>query len=144
MIAFVVSVNGQQVCTIGVGDSGMVGTNIFWVGQSGEPGRLSLDVGGLDTRTDEHIRWPDPPEIKVGDTITVQVIETDTVDPPTARQTPAQLREEEKEFLARMEADRQARLAVESGNSAEQSGPPQRKVPRDPEDELPPFAAPWE
>jgi len=126
MIAFVVSVNGQRVCTVGVGDSGVLGAHVSWSGRSGEAGDLDLGIGGLDTRTDEHIRWPDPPEIKVGDTITIQVVETDTVDTPTDRKTPAQLREEERAFLTEMEAEHQARIL--------------RKI----DEELPPFRAPWE
>jgi hypothetical protein len=126
MIAFVVSVNGQRVATIGVGDSGVLSAIVRWAGRAGEAGDLGLDIGGLDTRTDEHIRWPDPPEIKVGDTITIQVIETDTVDTPTDRKTSAQLREEEREFLTEMEAKHQDRV--------------RRKI----DEELPPFRAPWE
>src|SRR5262245_26342886 len=131
MIAFVVSVNGVRVGTIGIGDSGVLGAHVSWVGRPDEPGDLSLSVGGLDTRTDEHIRWPDPPEIKVGDTVTIQVVETDAVDPPTERKTPAQLIEDEKQFLAEMEASRQARLTaatdtIEGGNAS----PPPRRVPR--------------
>jgi hypothetical protein len=126
MIAFVVSVNGQRVGTIGIGDSGVLGAHVSWVGRPGEPGDLSLSVGGLDSRTDEHIRWPEPPEITVGDTVTIQVVETDAVDPPTDRKTPAQLREEEREFLTEMEAEHQARL--------------RQKI----DEELPPLRAPWE
>ncbi|MCI0459986.1 MAG: nucleolar 14 family protein [Gemmataceae bacterium] len=109
MIAFVVSVNGQRVCTIGIGDSGVLGAHVSWSGLPGEPADLRLSFGGLDTRTDQHIRWPDPPEIKVGDAVTIQVIETDLVDPPTDRKTPAELVEEEKAFLADMEASREER-----------------------------------
>ena len=126
MIAFVVSVNGQRVCTIGVGDSGVLGAHVSWSGHSGVPGNLDLGIGGLDSRTDEHIRWPDPPEIKVGDSITIQVIETEMVDTPTDRKTPAQLREEERQFLTEMEAEHQDRI--------------RRKI----DEELPPFRAPWE
>lgn len=126
MIAFVVSVNGQRVGTIGVGDSGVLSAIVRWSGRAGEPGDLGLDIGGLDTRTDEHIRWPHPPEIQKGDTITIQVIEANTVDTPTDRKTPAQLREEEREFLTGMEAERQANL--------------RRKI----DEELPPFGAPWD
>ena len=126
MIALVVSVNGQQVGTIGVGDSGVVSAHVSWSGHSGEPGNLDLGIGGLDSRTDEHIRWPQPPEIKVGDTITIQVIEADTVDPPTDRKTPAQLRQEEEEFLTEMEREHQDRV--------------RQKI----DEELPPFRAPWE
>lgn len=126
MIAFVISVNGRQVGTIGVGDSGVLSAIVRWAGRAGEPGDLGLDIGGLDTRTDEHIRWPHAPEIKLGDTVTIQVIEADTVDTPTDRKTPAQLREEERAFLTEMEAEHQARI--------------RRKI----DEELPPFGVPWE
>jgi hypothetical protein len=126
MIAFVVSVNGQRVATIGIGDSGVLDTIVGWSGRTGEPGDLRLSIGGLDSHTDEHVRWSDPPEIKVGDTVSVQVIETDTVDPPTDRKTPAQLREEERAFLTEMEAEHQDRM--------------RRKI----DEELPPYRAPWQ
>lgn len=126
MIALVVSVNGERVGTIGVGDSGVISAHVSWSGHPGQPDSLDLGIGGLDSRTDEHIRWPEPPEIKVGDTITIQVIETDTVDTPTDRKTPAQLRQEEEEFLTEMEREHQARV--------------DRKI----DEELPPFRAPWE
>src|SRR5262245_11228385 len=126
MIAFVVSVNGQRVGIIGVGDSGVLSAIVRWSGRVGELDDLGLEIGGLDSRTDEHIRWPHPPEIKVGDTIAIQVIETDRVDMPTDRKTPAQLREEEREFLTEKEAEHQARIL--------------RKI----DEELPPFRAPWE
>ncbi len=126
MIAFAVSVNGQRVATIGVGDSGVLSAIVRWSGRAGEPGDLGLDIGGLDSRTDEHVRWSDPPEINVGDTITVQVVETDAVDAPTDRKTPAQLRQEEEEFLTEMEREHQARRRQQI------------------DEELPPFRAPWE
>jgi hypothetical protein len=126
MIAFVVSVNGHQVCTIGVGESGVLGAHVSWTGRPGEQGDLDLSIGGLDTQTDEHVRWPHPPEIKVGDSVTIQVVETHTVDAPTDRKTPAQLREEERAFLTEMEAEHQAGML--------------RKI----DEELPPFRAPWE
>src|SRR5262245_23145574 len=126
MIAFVVSVNGQRVGTIGVGDNGVLSAIVRWSGHAGEPGHMNLDIGGLDSKTDEHIRWPHPPDIEPGDTITIQVIETDMVDTPTDRKTPAQLRQEEEEFLTEMERKHQARVS--------------RKI----DEELPPFRAPWE
>jgi len=140
MIAFVVSVNGQRVCTIGVGDSGILGASVSWVGRSGEPGEPDLRIGGLDTRTDEHIRWPHTPEIKVGDTVTIQVIENDAVDTPTDRKTPAQLREEERAFLADMEAERRARFAAAGlplPETINPTPPPQRRVAATPTTNFP-------
>jgi hypothetical protein len=147
MIAFVVSVNGQRVVTVGVGDSGVLSAHVNWSGLAGEPGDLWLSICGLDTRTDEHVRWPDPPDIRVGDTVTIRVVEADAVDPSVERKTPAQLREDERAFLAEMEAEYQARMAAEGlpgADSDARPAPPVRRVPRDPDDELPPFAAPWE
>ena len=87
MIAFVVSLNGERVCTIGIGDRGVLGAHVSWSGRPGGAGDLWLSYGGLDSRTDEHVKWADPPEIMVGDTIAIQVIETDGVDPPAERET---------------------------------------------------------
>jgi hypothetical protein len=148
MIAFVVAVNGQRVCTIGLGDTGVLVAHVSWSRLPGEPGDLRLSFGGLDTRTDEHFRWPEPPDIKVGDTVTIQVVETDSVDRPTERKTPAQLIEDEKAFLAEMEASHRARLFAEGeqteGNDEELCEPPTRSVARRIDEELPPFRAPWE
>ena len=126
MIAFVVSVNGQRVGSIGVGDNGVLDTIVCWSGRTGELGDLRLSLGGLDSSTNEHIRWPDPPEIKVGDTVSAQIIDTDKVDTPIDRKTPAQLREEEEIFLTDWEKKHQEDL--------------RRKI----DEELPPFRAPWE
>jgi hypothetical protein len=120
---------------------------VSWSGSAGEPGDWWLSFGGLDTRTDEHVSWPDPPDIRVGDTVTIQVVEADAVDPSVARKTPAQLREDERAFLTEMEAEYQARMAAEGLPGADgdaRPAPPVRRAPRDPDDELPPFAAPWE
>ncbi|HTU19536.1 MAG TPA: hypothetical protein VMG10_15860 [Gemmataceae bacterium] len=100
MIAFIISVNGQHAGTIGIGNNGVLTTCVNWVGHPGDDGNLFLQFGGLDTSTDEHVRWRDPPAIKVGDMVTVQVVETDTVDVPIERKTPAQLIEDEKVLLA--------------------------------------------
>ena len=56
----------------------------------------------------------------------IQVVETDAVDTPTDRKTPAQLRQEEEEFLTEMEREHQARV--------------RQKI----DEELTPFRAPWE
>jgi|GEM_PF-2944406 len=126
MIAFVVSVNGKQVGTIGIGPSGVLSAYVDWCGEEGEPGDLNLSISGLDSRTEEHIRWPRPPEIKVGDTVTIQVVESDTVDTPVHRKTRAQLRQEEEELLTEIEQNHQARI--------------RQKI----DEELPRTRAPWE
>ena len=126
MIALVLSINGQKICTVGVGDSGVLSAHVTWTGRTGEPDDLSVVVGGLDSNTDEHIRWPSLPEIMVGDSVSIEVIKTDTVDTPIDRKTPAQLREESRAFLTEMEAEHQANM--------------RRKL----DEELPPLGAPWD
>jgi hypothetical protein len=87
MKAFVVCLNGQPFVTAGVGDDGVLATGLTWVG--GSPprtaeGRLTFHVGGIDGRTEEHVDWS-VPEIRVGDEITIKIIETGQASPADAR-----------------------------------------------------------
>jgi hypothetical protein len=87
MKAFMVSVNGRHVCTAGIGPDGVLSTMLTWVGggPNRDPeGHLHLRVGGLDSRTDEHVDWTTP-ELAVGDEVTVRVVEVEEVDPEDSR-----------------------------------------------------------
>jgi hypothetical protein len=86
VLAFRVSVNGEHVCTAGIGPKGSLHVIVSWSGGSsrGADGRLHMMVGGLDTSADEHVRWG-VPKLEVGDRITVEVIRTETVDPTSMR-----------------------------------------------------------
>jgi hypothetical protein len=87
MKAFMVSVNGRHVCTAGIGPNGVLSTILSWVGGGpalGVEGEFRLHVGGLDTRTDEHVKWITP-ELAVGDEVTVRVVEVEQVDPEVSR-----------------------------------------------------------
>ena len=81
MIAFEVLVNGEKLCTAGVGDKGVLTANI--VG----PKSPRLRVGGL--HNEEHVLWishrPMALELKVGDEVTVRIVETEVVDEPIQR-----------------------------------------------------------
>jgi hypothetical protein len=81
--AFVVLVNGERLCTAGIGGNGVLTTIVSWVGR-GRRGHFHMHVGGLDSRTDQHIRW-EVPAVRVGDEITVRVVEAGAVDPPAER-----------------------------------------------------------
>jgi hypothetical protein len=83
MKAFRIFVNGEQVCTAGIGPNGVLVTCVNWVGHNTE-GHLDFRVGGLDSRTDEHADWSVPP-IRVGDEVSILVVETDEVDPEAKR-----------------------------------------------------------
>ena len=84
MRAFVVSVNGDRACTIGVGDNGVLSAHVTWVGKPGVKDDLFLHAGGLDSSTDEHFRWP-VPSLRVGDRVSIEVVEAAEVDPPAGR-----------------------------------------------------------
>jgi hypothetical protein len=94
MRALRVSANGVKPITAGFPGPHVVSTIISSVIR--EPGRkaptgealpereLQLSVGGLDTAAREHVSWLIA-ELEVGDKIVVEVVEVDSVDPPTSR-----------------------------------------------------------
>src|SRR5579862_2887683 len=83
MRAFKVELNGKQLCVAGIGDDGVLNTMVDYVG-NGRRKRLHLRVGGLFSPTEEHVRWRNL-RLKVGDTVAVTVIDTDSVDKPRVR-----------------------------------------------------------
>jgi hypothetical protein len=88
--AFLVRVNGKRLCTAGVGPDGVLTTIVNWVG--GGPrrdveGDFGFHVGGLDTRTGEHLEYTTP-QLRVGDKISVEIVETEAVDPEAKRFVP--------------------------------------------------------
>ena len=85
MRAFVVSINGKQLCTAGIGTNGVLSSSISWSGRE-EGGHFHMHVGGLDTTSNEHLAWP-VKEIGVNDEIITRIIETEEVDAPVSRRT---------------------------------------------------------
>ena len=62
---------------------------VHWVG--GGPkrppeGAFGFCVGGLDSRSNEHVEW-DTPAVKVGDIICVHIVETEVVAPECRRES---------------------------------------------------------
>jgi hypothetical protein len=117
MKAFEVFINGHRLCLAGVGDDGVLHAIVNWVGG---PDRedISLSIGGLDSVTDEHLRWK-APTIGVGTEVLVRVVETTSVDPPNERvrssmpTTLDQYRECLRDFSERMTEDERQELLKE-------------------------------
>ena len=86
MHAFVVSLNGERLCTASIGDDGVLTVSATFVrlAAHGDHGDISLSVTGLDTLANEHAVW-DVPEIGPGDVVTIEVVEVDEADPPSSR-----------------------------------------------------------
>lgn len=88
MIVLEVSRNGKLLCTAGVGDNGVLDADVHWNGQRGRVAHPHLVVGGLDGDTRLHLSWIDR-TIRVGDVITIKVVEKAEADPPKKRHGPA-------------------------------------------------------
>ena len=110
MIALKVAHNGQPVCTAGIGDLGVISSHVTWVhslnyrtepdGEPFERTELSMHVGGLHTPTNEHRTW-NTPSINIGDTITVEIIETVDITPHSDGRIfdQAQASEDERDYV---------------------------------------------
>jgi hypothetical protein len=100
MISFQISIDGQKICTAGVGDAGVTSVTTTWVRRpSHDPasddavsGRfeeeLTLDVGGLTHDPDGasvHVSWLRQP-LRVGQQVTIAVVDTTAVDTPLTRE----------------------------------------------------------
>src|SRR5580700_5668301 len=86
MRAFDVRLNGKRLCIAGVGDNGVLNTMVDHVAGFGRD-EVSLRVGGLVSTTEEHVTWRRL-QLKVGDEVTVRIVEADSVDKPRSRYRP--------------------------------------------------------
>lgn len=121
MIAFEVSMDGQKQCTAGVSDVGVASVTASWVRRasrdptSGQPipgsfeEELTLDVGGLTHDPDGasvHVRWLQQP-LKLGQQITLAIVETEEADPPQTRQRedPTWVKQRQREYYERLKRE---------------------------------------
>jgi len=91
MPVFHVYLNGKKVTTAGVGDLGVLGAHVSWVRRTGEHSlakkpdtieeALTLNVGGLVTPSQEHLRWLDR-DLKIGDEVRITLAESARVTRP--------------------------------------------------------------
>jgi hypothetical protein len=84
MRAFIIHVNGRKICTAGIGE-GVLTANAALCNKPSNlvghlPGYLLLQIGGLDTATNENVNW-DAPDLNVGDEITIKIVDAPQVDP---------------------------------------------------------------
>jgi hypothetical protein len=93
---FEVYLNGEKLCTAGIGDQGVLTAIVNWISsRHGDvrqtapeaavgPPRLMLSVGGLASSCDQHMQWIGPGDkpLKVGDEVMIKVIEALTPDAP--------------------------------------------------------------
>jgi len=98
VIVFEVLLNGRRIARAGTEDMGVLSTHVTGVGKLGRRSRgtvgrpkkydLDLHIGGLTSRarrTDEHLRWGPRRILKVGDEVTVRILEGATANAPSRR-----------------------------------------------------------
>jgi hypothetical protein len=75
--------NGKEVCVAGIGEQGVLTTDVSWVRvvrDSVAREDLCLQIGGLHTPTKESRLW-NTPDLAVGDTVTIEIVETEEITP---------------------------------------------------------------
>jgi hypothetical protein len=98
VIVLEVLLNGKRFARAGTEDMGVLSTHVTGLGKLGPRSRgtkgapqaydLDLHVGGLTSRTnraDEHLRWGPRKSLKIGDEVTVRILETRNADAPSRR-----------------------------------------------------------
>jgi len=108
MLTFEVHLNGKKVCTAGIGEPGVLTSVVTWVlgdGQGRPKGKEELDfsVGGLVSRTEEHLYWLTR-GLRRGDEIFIRIIEGGAADRArrSRRERPAERQKREKSYVRRM------------------------------------------
>ena len=76
-----VHLNGNKLCTVGIGTDGVLNTTLNLASRKGEY-HMEMRIGGLENN--EFLIWPTR-SLRLGDEITVRIIETDSIDPPAER-----------------------------------------------------------
>jgi hypothetical protein len=102
MRAFEVYLNGKKLCRAGVDGDGVlsaIATSVVGPGRSA----FSLNVGGLISSANEHLRWVNC-KLRVGDEIRLKIAESDSVDKPKERyrNDPAEVARSQKKYVRRM------------------------------------------
>jgi hypothetical protein len=108
MTAIEVHVNGKKQCIAGIARDGVVSAILSWVGRGNEYPELpredvSLRVGGLDSKRDEHVDWLTR-EMGVGDEIVLRIVDVRKPDPPRkgSRRSAGGTRRRQKAYARRM------------------------------------------
>jgi hypothetical protein len=112
MYAFRVSINDEPPVVGGASDLGVLSAILTGAGPLGPdsvPSReeqtvdLSFRLGGLTSRPpghdDEHLHWLDIDDLKVGDTVRIEIVQTDLVHPIEGGSRARQRADDEREYF---------------------------------------------
>jgi hypothetical protein len=88
MVVFEVSVNGKRAFTMGAGEFGMLTASVMWDRIQTNAGpiheAIRLSGRGLEPPAGKHLSWSDQ-SLKMGDEITIRIVDSTTFDEPAER-----------------------------------------------------------
>jgi hypothetical protein len=112
MYALKVQINDDAPVIAGANDLGVLNTIVTCVGKLGpgsrpgsadEPADLFMTVGGLTSRAadvaDEHLNWLSHKPLKIGDVISVEILDTLDVDAPISGEEAEKRKHDEREYF---------------------------------------------
>jgi hypothetical protein len=83
MQAFEIWLNGELLCTAGIGDHGVLSVMTDLCSGDGHV-EFELRVGGLNSQSDEYVMWRNQ-KLKLGDEVCVKIVESESIDSPPDR-----------------------------------------------------------
>ncbi len=111
MYALKVSINNAAPIIAGADDLGVLNAIVSCVGMLGsssvskrgdDSADMSITVGGLTSRApdvaDEHLHWVSHQSLRIGDVISVEVVDTRVVDAPISGKHAEKRRHDEREY----------------------------------------------
>ena len=112
MHALKVRINDETPIIAGADDLGVLNVTVNCVGKLGsssrpmrddEPADLFITVGGLTSRAsdvpDEHIKWLSQKPLRIGDLISVEVLDTPSADAPISGKEAEKRKHDEREYF---------------------------------------------
>lgn len=112
MHALRVRINDEAPVIAGADDLGVLNATVTCVGKLGsgsrsphedEPADLFITVGGLTSRAstlpDEHLKWVSQRPLRIGDVISVEILNTLDVDAPIRGEEAEKMKHDEREYF---------------------------------------------
>ena len=112
MYALKVRINDEAPIIAGADDLGVLNATVSCVGKLGSTGRpmredeaadLFITVGGLTSRAsdvpDEHLNWVSQQPLRIGDLISVEVLDTPSADAPISGKEAEKRKHDEREYF---------------------------------------------
>lgn len=112
MHALKVRINDEAPVIAGADDLGVLNAAVSCVGKLGsssrpgrevEPANLFITVGGMTSRDsdvpDEHLNWVSQRPLRIGDVISVEVLDTLNVDAPISGEEAEKRKHDEREYF---------------------------------------------